>query len=85
MIGVDVVYPPQHAPLTSPLAVLFQTVTISTYRHLLRERERADLMIVPVIPPTEDLALSDRDWLIAAGEAAALQALPLLRAAFGRP
>jgi NTE family protein len=83
VIAVDVVYPPQNASLTSPMSVLFQTVTISTYRHLLREREQADLTIAPVIPPTADLALSDRDWLITAGEAAAEKALPALRAAFG--
>jgi NTE family protein len=82
VIGVDVVYPPQNAALTSPMSVLFQTVTISTYRHLLREREQADLAIVPVIAPTKDLALSDREWLIAAGEAAAEKLLPALRAAF---
>ena len=84
VIAVDVVYPPQNASLTSPMAVLFQTVTISTYRHLLREREQADLVIRPDIPPTADLALSDREWLIAAGEAAAEQVLPALRAAFNR-
>ena len=84
VIGVDVVYPPQNASLTSPMSVLFQTVTISTYRHLLRERELADLIIEPLIPPTADLVLSDREWLIVAGEAAAEKALPALRAAFGR-
>ena len=84
VIAVDVVYPPQNASLTSPMAVLFQTVTISTYRHLLREREQADLVVRPVIPPTNDLALSDREWLIAAGEAAAEKMLPALRAAFNR-
>lgn len=82
VIAVDVVYPPQNASLSSPISVLFQTVTISTYRHLLRERQQADLAVVPVIPPTSDLALSDREWLIAAGEAAAEKLLPALRAAF---
>ena len=84
VIGVDVVYPPQNASLTSPMSVLFQTVTISTYRHLLRELEQADLAIRPVIAPTSDLALSDRDWLIAAGEAAAEEMLPALRVAFSK-
>jgi NTE family protein len=85
VIGVDVVYPPQHASLSSPISVLFQTMTISTYRHLLRERQQADLTIAPVIPATSDLALSDREWLIAAGEAAAEKVLPALRAAFLAP
>jgi hypothetical protein len=60
-------------------------MTISTDRLLQRERERADLSIAPVIPPTSDLALSDREWLIAAGEAAAEKVLPALRVAFRRP
>ncbi|MCW5660063.1 MAG: patatin-like phospholipase family protein [Burkholderiaceae bacterium] len=85
VVGVDVVYPPQHATLTSAMSVLFQTMTISTYRHLQRERELADLVITPEIPSTSDLALSDREWLIAAGEAAAEKALPALRAAFRKP
>ena len=82
VVAVDVVYPPHNASLTNPLSVLFQTVTISTWRHLLREREQADLLVTPVIAPTGDLALSDREWLIAAGEAAAEKMLPALRAAF---
>ncbi len=82
VVAVDVVYPPQNASLNNPMSVLFQTVTISTYRHLLREREQADLVVRPVIPPTSDLALFDREWLIAAGEAAAEKMLPALRAAF---
>jgi NTE family protein len=82
VVAVDVVYPPQNASLNNPMSVLFQTVTISTYRHLLREREQAGLVVTPVIPPTSDLALSDREWLIAAGEVAAQHMLPALRAAF---
>jgi NTE family protein len=85
VIAVDVVYPPQHAPLTNPMSVLFQSVTISTYRHLLNERAQADLLIAPDIPPTGDLALGDREWLIKAGERAAEAQLGPLRAAFRRP
>ena len=82
VVAVDVVYPPRNASLTSPLAVLFQTVTISTYRHLLRERGRADLVVSPVIPSAVDLTLADREWLTSAGEEAAEKMLPALRAAF---
>jgi NTE family protein len=85
VIAVDVVYPPQHAPLTNPMSVLFQSVTISTYRHLLNERAQADLLIAPDIPPTGDLALGDREWLIKAGQRAAEAQLGPLRAAFRRP
>ena len=84
VIAVDVVYPPHDARLSNPVSVLFQAVMISTYRHLLREREQADLVVRPVILAMTDLALSEREHLIAAGEAAALAMLPALRAAFQR-
>ena len=85
VVAVDVVYPPQHALLTNPVSVLFQTVTISTWRHLLVERGKADVLVRPEIPPGGNLALSDREWLIAAGQRAAESMLPQLRLAFARP
>lgn len=86
VVAVDVVYPPQQSSLTNPLAMVFQTVTIGTYRHMLIERSRADLVISPVIAATDSqLGLSDRVMLIAAGERAAEQALPALRALFEQP
>ena len=85
VIAVDVVYPPQYAAVSNPLYVLFQAITIATHRLMTQERQRADLVITPVIGPTDDLVLSDREWLIAAGEKAAEQALAELRAAFKAP
>ena len=82
VIAVDVVYPPQHSTLTNPVSVLFQTVLISSHRHLHNERPLADLVLLPVIETRGQLGLSDRDWLIKAGIAAAEAALPQLRAAF---
>lgn len=84
-IAVDVAYAPRLSTLTGPLSVLFQTIVIATYRQLLNERARADLVVAPDIPDTGDLALSDRGWLIAAGEAAAEKMLPSLRAALATP
>ncbi len=84
VVAVDVVYPPQHAALSNPVSVLLQTLTISTYRHLVGEREQADLVIRPQIAAGRELSLRDPQWLIAAGEAAALAQLPALRAAFAR-
>lgn len=85
VVAIDVVYPPQHASLTNPVSVLFQTVTISTWRHLIAERTKADLLVVPDIAPARNLALSDREWLIAAGERAAEAVMPALRQAFAKP
>ena len=85
VIAVDVVYPPQHSTLTNPVSVLFQSVLISSYRHLLTERPQADLVLSPVIEIRGQLGLGDRDWLIQKGVAAAEAALPQLRAAFVMP
>lgn len=85
VVAVDVAYPPTLSTLTGPMSVMFQSLAIASYRHLLIERERADVVVIPEIPDTGDLALSDRDWLIAAGESAAQRMLPALRAAFATP
>lgn len=84
VIAVDVVYPPQHATLTNIASVLFQAVTISTWHHLLAERKQADVLLIPDIPPTHNLSLSDRNWLISTGERAAEKMLPQLRMAFAK-
>jgi NTE family protein len=85
VIAVDVVYPPQHSAMSNPFSVLFQTMLISTYRHLMNERAQADVVLSPVMVTSGQLGLGDRDWVIRAGEFAAEQALPHLRAVFKGP
>ena len=82
VIAVDVVYPPKNSALTNPVSVLFQSVLISSYRHLLNERQQADLVLSPKIENSGQLGFSDREWLIKMGSAAAEAALPQLKAAF---
>ena len=82
VIAVDVVYPPKDSALTNPVSVLFQTVLISSYRHLLNERPQADLVLTPKIESSGQLGFSDREWLIKTGSAAAEAALPQLKVAF---
>lgn len=82
VIAVDVVYPPEQSSVSNAISVLFQTMLISTWRHLLNERSQADVVVSPAIAPTSSqYGLSDRDWLIKAGEMAAEKALPQLGAA----
>lgn len=83
VIAVDVVFPPTHAAMTNPVSVLFQSVLISSYRHLLHERAQADVVVTPKIAGAGQLGFGDRDWLIKAGVDAAERAMPQLRAAFG--
>ena len=80
--AVDVVYPPKNSALTNPVSVLFQSVLISSYRHLLNERQQADLVLSPKIEDRSQLGFGDREWLIKMGSAAAQAALPQLKAAF---
>ena len=81
VIAVDVVYPPADSAISSPLAVLFQTFLIQTYRLKEMERSLADVVIAPVMHTSGQLGFSDRAKLIAAGEDAAISALPVIRAA----
>lgn len=86
VVAVDVVYPPEQSSLSNPISVLFQTMLVSTWRHLLEARKQADVVVTPEIAPTtSQYGLSDREWLIKAGEAAAEKALPRLRAAMQPP
>ena len=82
VIAVDVIYPPTDSgrPRT-PLDVMFQTFLVQTWRLKEAELGFADLVIKPEIPTTvRQYGFKDRQMLIAAGEAAARNALPRIRA-----
>ncbi len=80
VVAVDVVYPPEDAFVYSVPSVVFQAFTIALQRLTWWERGQADLVIAPELPPTSgQLGIGDRDRLIAAGEAAAREALPAIR------
>lgn len=82
VLAVDVVYPPQHAEMSSPVSMLFQAMVVSAWRHGLAERALADLVITPDIRTSTQLGLASRDWVMAAGEQAALGALQQIRVLF---
>ena len=82
VIAVDVIYPPTDSGKPhSPLDVMFQTFLVQTWRLKEAELGVADLVITPAIPTTvRQYGFKDRQMLIAAGEAAARNALPRIRA-----
>ena len=85
IIAIDVIYPPQDAQLSSMVRVVFQSMTISTYRLKEFELAMADVVIAPVLPRTSgQLGFADRSRIIEAGAAAAREALAPLRKAFRR-
>ena len=71
VLAVDVVYPPRHAEMSSPISMLFQSMIVSGWRHALAERTLADLVITPEIRTPSQLGLASRTWVIEAGEQAA--------------
>lgn len=85
IIAVDVIYPPEEARLTSALDVAFQAFSIAARTIADRELASADVVIKPRIAPTNgQYAFDERAMLIAAGEQAARDALPRIRAAIAR-
>jgi NTE family protein len=85
VIAVDVIYPPQHAVLGSPLGVVFQAFVISTHALKSHEARDADVIIEPAIAHTpSQFGLAARRDLVEAGERAAREALPRIRAKLGK-
>ena len=78
VIAVDATFPPEHAEIGNVAGVLFQSFTIATQRIADHELEMASLVIRPAIKTTGQLGLSDRDWIMDAGEQAARAVLPAL-------
>ena len=81
-VAVDVVYPPQHSEMSSPVSMLFQSLIVATWRQVLAERALADLVIAPAIRTSSQLGLGSRGWIIEAGEKAAQARVPELRRLF---
>ena len=84
VIAVDVTFPPEQTDLGDPFDALYQGVSILTRRLALEERSRADLMIEPRLPEHHDMSKTTLKALVDAGERAALEALPAMRALFAR-
>lgn len=85
VIAVDVVYPPEDARLTSSMRVLFQALTIATYRLKESELAGADVVISPELPKTSgQLGFADRKVVTEAGAKAAEAKLTELRGLFPR-
>lgn len=82
VLAVDVVYPPQHAEMSNPVSMLFQSLIVSTWRQVLAERALADLVVLPEIRTPSQLGLGSRDWVIEAGEKAAQARVPEMRRLF---
>ena len=80
VIAVDVTFPSDHADIANTASVLFQSFTIATQRIKDHELGQATVVIRPDIKTSGQLGLSDRDWLIDAGDKAARAALPVLQA-----
>ena len=85
VIAVDVLYPPGNAVLNGVPSVLFQAFTIGANRLRDFEAREADVVLRPRLPVTDgQLGLEAREVVVRAGEAAAREALPAIRALLAR-
>lgn len=82
VLAFDVVYPPHQSEMSSPVSMLFQSLIVSGWRHVLAERALADLVIAPEIRATSQLGLGSRGWVTEAGERAALERIDEIRGLF---
>ena len=82
VIAVDVSFPPEQADLSDPYDALYQGFSILTRKFALEERAGADLAIEPQLPEHHAMSAATLKALVQAGERAALEALPRLRALF---
>ncbi len=82
VIAVDVSFPPTEADLDDPFDALYQGFSILTNRLATLELARADVPIRPKIPAHNEMGPATVKALIAAGEQAAMEAMPRIRALF---
>ena len=82
VVAVDVTFPPELADLSDPFDALYQGFSILTRKLAIEERVVADLVIEPKLPEHHDMSTVTLKALVEAGERAALEAMPKLRALF---
>ena len=82
VLSVDVSFPPEQANLEDAFDALYQGFSILTRKLALEERARADVSIAPDIPMHHAMSARVIGEHIEAGELAALEVLPRLRALF---
>ena len=80
VIAIDVVFDPNESRLSSTIDRLFQTTLVMTRALANQEGREADVLIAPTLPPQAEVTLANHRALIAAGERAAMVALPRIHA-----
>ncbi len=83
VVAVNVSFPPAEAQIRDALDVVMQAFTIANANLTRAELADADAVIAPRLPP-DDMNLANTLALIAAGERAAREALPAIRAALAK-
>jgi NTE family protein len=76
VIAVDVTFRPSESRLNGVVDRLFQMGLVPVRTLAAPEASEADVLIEPQLPPQEEVHIDNRLALVAAGERAALAALP---------
>ena len=85
VVAVNVTFPPAESRLDGMVDRLFQIGLVMMHTMAAQEAREADVLIEPVLPQQDDIRLDNRAALMAAGERAALAALPRIRALLDQP
>lgn len=84
VVAVDVSPLPGQAHLGDPIDALYQAFSILTRKLATEEKSAADIVIEPTLPHHGEMSATLLGELVRAGEQAAREALPALRARFAR-
>lgn len=84
VVAVDVMLSPDEANLADPFDAIYQAFSILTRRVATEETAVADVLITPKSLRHGEMSAATSKALVGAGEQAARDAMPALRALFGR-
>lgn len=82
VIAVDVTFHAERQAAYGPIDAMFHAGMVMARGLAAPERDAADVLIVPALPPVRDVTIANRTAIIDAGERAAREAMPKLRALF---
>ena len=85
VIAVDVTFDPAQRGFASIVEAFWRTTLMMHWTLAVNERQDADYVIVPMLPPESRISLASRQTLIEAGAEAVRKALPEIREALLAP
>ena len=80
VVAINVTFDPKERRFTHILEAFWRTTMVMRWALATHEAYEADVLITPQLPPEKEITFSNRSAIIEAGESAARDALPRIRA-----